>query len=70
MLEHLNAEVSLGSICSLNHVYEYIRNSFCYIRMKKCPSSYGITGNVDLYAEESCRKAVESLAQLAIVTFN
>lgn len=58
MLEHLNAEVSLGSICSLDHVYDYIRNSFCYIRMKKSPANYGITGSVDQYVEESCRKAV------------
>lgn len=70
MLEHLNAEISLGSIASLSHVYDYIRNSFCYIRMKKSPANYGITGNVDEYAEQSCRKAVESLAQLNIISYN
>jgi replicative superfamily II helicase len=47
MLEHLNAEISLGSISALDDVYEYIRNSFCYIRMKKSPAAYGINGNVD-----------------------
>lgn len=58
MLEHLNAEISLGSIISVNDVFDYIRNSFCYIRMKKSPSSYGIAGDVDKYIEDSCRKAI------------
>jgi hypothetical protein len=38
--------------------------------MKKSPASYGITGNVDDYVEQSCRKAVESLSQLSIITFS
>ena len=60
----------MGTISSLGHVYDYIYNSFCYIRMKKSPASYGITGNVDDYVEQSCRKAVESLSQLSIITFS
>lgn len=69
LLEHLNAEISLGSILSLSDVEEYIRNSFCYIRMKKSPKSYGITGDVDEFVRKECLKAVESLTELKAVNF-
>ena len=47
MLEHINAEISLGSLLSLHDVEKYFFNSFCYIRMKKSPASYGVKGNIE-----------------------
>ena len=40
--EHINAEISLRSLASEKNVLNYFHNTFCYIRMKKCPHLYSI----------------------------
>jgi len=50
-LEHVNAEISLHSINSFQDVIDYFRNSFCYIRMKKSPQSYGVKGDILEYTK-------------------
>jgi len=70
MLEHINAEISLGSISSLRHLEEYFFNSFCYIRMKKDPSTYGVKGDVDNFIKENCLKALKTLSDLLIINFS
>ena len=67
MLEHINAEISLGSILSLEDIEAYFFNSFCYIRMKQSPRTYGINGNVEMFIKNSCLKAAQKLAELGVV---
>ena len=69
MLEHINAEISLGSILSLSDVEAYFFNSFCYIRMKQSPRTYAISGNVEQFIKNNCLKAVNKLADLNIILF-
>jgi replicative superfamily II helicase len=70
MLEHINAEISLGSILSLADVESYFFNSFCYIRMKQSPKTYNIVGNVETFIRNNCLKAIKKLADLSIINFN
>jgi hypothetical protein len=70
MLEHINAEISLGSIKSLQDLYQYFFNSFCYIRMKKSPNNYGVVGDVDQFVRQSCLNAIQRLGELNIIGFD
>lgn len=70
MLEHINAEISLGSISSCSDLEEYFFNSFCYIRMRKSPRNYGVEGEVNAFVKDSCLKAIKTLASLNIINFN
>ena len=67
MLEHINAEISQGSILSLEDIESYFFNSFCYIRMKQSPRTYGINGNVESFIKSSCLKAAQKLAELGVI---
>eukprot|EP00977_Amphora_coffeiformis_P011173 scaffold2671_cov167-Amphora_coffeaeformis.AAC.11 len=40
---HLNAEVSLGSVQTLNEAVDWLSYTFLYVRMLKNPESYGIS---------------------------
>ena len=37
----------MNSISCFNDALKYFENSFCYIRMKNSPLSYGIKGSLD-----------------------
>jgi ATP-dependent DNA helicase HFM1/MER3 len=41
-IDHLNTEISLKSIQSLEEAVEYFKNSFCYIRMQNSPKLYNL----------------------------
>ncbi|CCH61075.1 hypothetical protein TBLA_0E00120 [Henningerozyma blattae CBS 6284] len=40
LLEHLSAEISIGTITNVTTALEWLKNTFFYIRYKKNPSSY------------------------------
>lgn len=45
MLEHLNSEIALGTISSLQSAKSWLRNSFLYQRLQKNPSHYTLHQN-------------------------
>jgi ATP-dependent DNA helicase HFM1/MER3 len=42
LIEHLNAEVVLGTITDVSVALEWLRSTFLYIRVMKNPKHYGI----------------------------
>ena len=66
--EHINAEISLRSLASEKDVLNYFSNSFCYIRMKKCPHLYNIT-NLEEDSKRICNETLKKLASYEFITF-
>ncbi|KAG5496201.1 hypothetical protein JKF63_02502 [Porcisia hertigi] len=42
MIEHVNAEVALRTIHSFPSAMEWVKTTFFWIRLRKCPSHYGL----------------------------
>jgi len=48
LMEALNAEISLGNICSLSEAFEYLKRTFWYVRMRKNPIEIGVREKHDI----------------------
>jgi ATP-dependent DNA helicase HFM1/MER3 len=46
MIEHLNAEIALGTITDISVALEWIKSTYFYVRMRKNPAYYGIPKNL------------------------
>ena len=42
LIEHLNAEIVLGTITDVSVSLEWLRSTFLYIRVNKNPKHYGV----------------------------
>ena len=42
IVEHINAEISTGTIVDINSAVNWIKNTFMYVRMKNNPNKFGI----------------------------
>ena len=49
LIEHLNAEIVLGTITDVSVSLEWLRSTFLYIRVNKNPKHYGLC---------ACKRAV------------
>ena len=58
--EHINAEISLLTIKSVETLVQYLKSTFFYIRMKRNPIKYGLSCNV------SAEEIDEHLRQLSL----
>lgn len=48
LIEHLNAEIFLGTIYDITVAMNWIRSTFLYVRACKIPQNYGLTRNQNL----------------------
>lgn len=77
--EHLNAEVALGSVSTLQSAIDYVKSTFFYIRLRKNPelyrkiigNSYKIDEKLDLdeYIAEICRKLLSEMQEYDLLYF-
>ncbi|KAM0753841.1 P-loop containing nucleoside triphosphate hydrolase protein [Meredithblackwellia eburnea MCA 4105] len=71
LTEHINSEITLGNIDEISSALRWLRSSFLYVRIRKNPSHYAISGDEttspDLRLEELCLKSIEELVQEGIV---
>lgn len=44
LIEHLNAEIFLGTISNVTTTIDWIKSTFLYVRACKSPKKYGIIG--------------------------
>ncbi|KAJ3394049.1 Sec63 [Lobulomyces angularis] len=67
LIEHLNAEIVLGSITNLHFALEWLKSTFLFVRLRKNPERYNIKRgtskvSVERYGlEEICQKDLELL---------
>lgn len=56
MIEHLNAEITLGTITDLEVAMKWIQSTFLYVRAIKNPTHYGFTAHL---AKDKVEKKLE-----------
>ncbi|NXX97824.1 HFM1 helicase, partial [Centropus bengalensis] len=73
LVEHLNAEIVLHTVTSVNVALEWIRSTFLYIRALKNPAHYGLlstcTKNASIFKSltELCLKNLNDLSSLDLI---
>ena len=70
--EHLNAEIILGTICSVGAAAAWVRSTYLYMRMRRNPGHYGLpehieTEELDTRILEMCGAALETMAGVGLV---
>lgn len=75
LIEHLNAEISLGAITNLETAKKWLERSFLYIRLKKNASNYRFddenaqeAGDVDRRITGICKRDLAALTSTKLVT--
>ncbi|KAI1410673.1 P-loop containing nucleoside triphosphate hydrolase protein [Hypoxylon sp. FL1857] len=73
LLEHLNSEISLGTIQDVETAKKWIGGTFLSVRMRRSPSLYRLQDvrnaeDVDKRMEEWCERDVKQLQKHALVT--
>lgn len=73
LIDHLNAEIGLGTITDIISAKKWLAGTFLYVRLKKNPSHYKFkedvqTEDVDSCLEQICAKDVKLLQENHIIT--
>ena len=67
MIEHLNAEIALGSITTENDSIAWLKSTFFYIRAKIHPEYYNLSKNVDRDLVTLTQKLIQELRQYQLI---
>lgn len=72
LIEHLNAEISLGTVDNLESAKQWLASTFLYVRLGKNPSHYrfreGVDDNFDgNLLEQLCRKDITLLQDAELI---
>ena len=73
LIDHLNAEIGLGTVTSVSSAKKWLSGTFLYVRLKENPEHYKLDApgsNLDERLDYICRKGVESLQEHDLVTGN
>lgn len=75
LIDHLNAEIGLGTICDLETAKRWLGGTFLFIRLGKNPSHYKIEGDatnlsLDERVEHICRRDIALLIEADLVSSN
>lgn len=73
LIEHLNAEIGLGTIANLQAAKKWLCGTFMYVRLKDNPDHYKIEGdvtgrNLDERLEHICGRNIDLLGEQGLVT--
>ncbi|EME83928.1 uncharacterized protein MYCFIDRAFT_202824 [Pseudocercospora fijiensis CIRAD86] len=66
LIEHLNAEIGLGTVSNLSSAKQWLAGTFLYVRLKNNPEHYEIEGDapggsIDERLEKICREGITQL---------
>ena len=77
IVEHINAEISTGTIVDINSAVNWIKNTFMYVRMKNNPNKFGIKAYntkknemIENFLKEMCIKIFKDLEENSLILFN
>lgn len=75
LIDHLNAEIGLGTIASPSSAKKWLSGTFLYVRLKENPEHYKIdgdttSGNLDERLETICMDGISLLKELDLVEEN
>lgn len=74
LVEHINAEIGLGTIFDISSAKTWLRSTFFYVRCRANPKYYGMTldhtlnhDGVDSMIEEQCAASIETLLNHGLI---
>ena len=72
LIEHLNAEVGLGTIYDLQSAKRWLSGTFLHVRMRKTPEHYNLDGEtaqngLESRVEKICQKDIQILQNAGLV---
>ncbi|KAI2085623.1 ATP-dependent DNA helicase MER3 [Ophidiomyces ophidiicola] len=73
LIDHLNAEIGLGTVRDLNSATRWLSGTFFFIRLQKNPTHYQLKDGCDKTDEEelmrqTCAKGIELLQECSLIT--
>lgn len=73
LIDHLNAEIGLGTISDACSARRWLTGTFLYVRMKRNPDHYRLEGHVggrdlDERLDHFCKMGIEELQEHRLVT--
>ncbi|KAK6344132.1 Sec63 [Orbilia brochopaga] len=70
LIEHLNAEIGLGTITDLESAKQWLRSTFFYIRMKANPAFYNFkTERIETELENIVERDIAALEEIGFVEY-
>ncbi|KAF5400579.1 hypothetical protein PHET_06138 [Paragonimus heterotremus] len=75
LTDHINTEVALGTVTSLEKLMWWLNNSFLYVRIKKAPQfydmPYGVTQKfLDSHLRMICEDKLKQLQKLGLISYD
>src|SRR5277367_857908 len=70
LVEHINAEIGLGTIFDISSAKTWLRSTFFYVRCRANPKYYGMAlghDGVDSMIEEQCVASIENLLDHGLI---
>jgi len=71
LIEHLNAEIGLGTIKDLSTARKWLRGTFLFVRMQRNPEHYRLDGeshgDMDQHLEQICRRDISLLQNYKLI---
>jgi ATP-dependent DNA helicase HFM1/MER3 len=68
--EHLNAEIGLGTVFSIESAKNWLRSTFLHVRCRANPLHYGVSlqaGGVDHMIDAKCHQSIEMLRNQGLI---
>ncbi|CAH1708540.1 unnamed protein product [Aphis gossypii] len=74
LIEHMNAEIFLGTIYNVKDAMDWIRSTFLYVRACKSPQNYGMIKTLNVQEVENrlqnlCIAEIKELARTGLINF-
>ncbi|KAE9526604.1 hypothetical protein AGLY_013252 [Aphis glycines] len=74
LIEHMNAEIFLGTIYNVKDAMDWIRSTFLYVRACKSPQNYGMIKTLNVQEVENrlqnlCITEIKELARTGLINF-
>ncbi|CAH8504302.1 unnamed protein product [Schistosoma bovis] len=75
LTEHLLCEIILRTVYDFDSTLNWIKNTFFYVRITRCPQFYGLPENcdniyIDQFVQDLCIKEIEHLQNLKLINYN
>ncbi|CAI2726107.1 unnamed protein product [Schistosoma spindalis] len=75
LTEHLLCEIILRTVYDFDSTLNWIKNTFFYVRITRCPQFYGLPENcdnvyIDQFVQDLCIKEIKNLQKLKLINYN
>lgn len=70
LVEHINAEIGLGTITDIQSAKTWLRSTFFFVRCRLNPCHYGVRSDsdaIDQMMEEQCLQSIEVLQNKSLI---